>query len=95
MADDTRQGDCTHQQFRADVDVNRFEDTGAFMADIRVQCIACGEPFRFLGVDAGLRWDRPTCSIDGRELHAPIEPEGEPRLQSRASYHMPAIPTRH
>ena len=87
--------DCAHENFRADVAVGRFIDTGKFMADIKVYCVACGEPFRFLGVPAGIAWDRPAASIDGLELHAPIEPEGEKRLMDRATYHMPSIPARH
>jgi hypothetical protein len=31
----------------------------------------------------------PTVSIDEIELHAPIEPEGEKRLQTRAAFQMP------
>lgn len=38
----------------------------------------------------GLAWDRPTCSIDATEIHLPIEPEGEKRLFTGATYHMPA-----
>ena len=87
--------DCRHEQFKADVAVNRLEDSGKFIADIRVRCAQCDEPFRFIGVHAGLAFDRPMVSIDETELHAPIEPQGEPRLQTSASFQMPHIPTRH
>lgn len=87
--------DCQHEQFTAQVDVQRLLDSGKFCADIRVKCIECGSPFRFVGCAAGLRFDRPMVSIDEIELHAPIEPEGEKRLQAGASYQMPEIPQRH
>lgn len=80
---------CEHKEFAASVAVGRFEDTGRFMADVRVQCKECGLPFRFVGVPAGISWDRPAVSIDNTELHAPIEPETEPRLQTMASFQMP------
>jgi hypothetical protein len=84
--------DCAHEQFQANVKVARLEDTGKFMAEITVRCTQCDEPFRFLGVPAGLSFDRPTASIDDLELHAPIEPEGEKRLHTRAIYQaLPAL----
>lgn len=82
---------CTHQQFKADVAVNRFEDTGGFMADVRIHCIDCGKAFRFMGLRAGVNFHSPTVSIDETELHAPIEPEDEKRLQTSASFQMPEI----
>ena len=85
---------CQHPSFKANVAVNRFEDTGRFMADITVACADCGEPFRFVGLAAGLDWERPLVSIDALELRAPIEPQGEPRLLNRASFAMPNIPAK-
>jgi hypothetical protein len=86
---------CTHPDFRSFVNVGRFEDTGRFLAEVLIYCATCGSPFRFLGVPAGIHWERPAASIDSLELRAPIEPEGEKRLQERASFHMPEIPPRH
>jgi hypothetical protein len=83
---------CQHEEFKARVAVNRMIDTGRFMADITVECAQCGEPFRFVGVAAGLNHEKPLASIDGLELRAPIEPQGEPRLLSHASFTMPSIP---
>ena len=87
--------DCMHENFRTDVRVVRLEDSGRFVAEIAIRCTDCDGPFRFIGLQAGMRFDGPTVSIDELELHAPIEPEGEKRLQASASYQMPAIPTRH
>ena len=86
---------CLHESFKADVDVQRFEDTGLFMADVRVRCVQCDEPFRFIGVAAGVRFDRPSVSIDGTELHAPIEPEVTCQLQTSATFQMPSVPIKH
>jgi hypothetical protein len=86
---------CPHPLFRAEVDVNRLLDSGCFLADVRIFCSECGESFRFLGCPAGLNFRQPTVSIDELELHAPIEPQGEPRLQSTATFEMPDIPKRH
>lgn len=87
--------DCPHENFYATVNVARMLDTGKFIADIKIHCVECEEPFRFLGVPAGIAWDHPACSIDGLELHAPIEPELEKRLHATASFQMPDIPARH
>lgn len=70
---------CPHNDFEARVEVNRLtsNDNGpvtGYAADIRIQCLHCREPFRFIGVPAGLRPDRPMCSVDETELRAPIRP---------------------
>lgn len=80
---------CPHEGFRATVGVNRLEDSAAFLADVRIACVQCDEAFRFIGVPAGLRFDGPSVSIDELELHAPIEPEGDKRLQTTARFQMP------
>jgi hypothetical protein len=83
---------CTHPKFAAECDVNRFEDTGLFSVDVRIRCVECNEPFRFIGLPAGILQKNPTVSIDGLELHAPIEPQGIPQLARRATFQMPKIP---
>jgi hypothetical protein len=71
---------CPHPDFNASVCVNRItgSDTDpapvAFNADIRVECAACGEKFRWIGVQAGLHPGRPMCSPDEFELRAPLRP---------------------
>jgi hypothetical protein len=87
--------DCTHEDFRSVVRIGRILDAGKYVAEVTVHCTRCGSPFRFIGVPAGVRWDGPAASIDGLELRAPIEPEGEPRLAASASFQMPEIPKRH
>lgn len=69
--------DCLHENFVCQVKVDRltqFEGgpvTG-YSADITVHCGACGVPFQWVGVPGGLAPDHPTCSVDNRELRAPL-----------------------
>lgn len=73
---------CPHENFAAEVDMNRLADDDhgrpdtivGFSADIRVRCAECGEPFRWVGVPAGLSARGPTCSVDETELRAPLRP---------------------
>ena len=70
---------CPHEQFAAEVGVNRLTATDdgpvtGYTADIRVMCADCGEPFRWVGVPAGVLPNRPACSVDETELHAPLRP---------------------
>jgi hypothetical protein len=46
----------------------------AYSADIRIACTQCGEPFRWIGVQAGLKPGRPMVSVDETELRAPVRP---------------------
>lgn len=71
---------CEHRHFEAVVGVNRLYDgdevgpPDGYIAEIRVTCIDCGEPFRWNGVQAGLSPARPMCSVDEVELRAPLRP---------------------
>lgn len=82
---------CPHEQFAAQVNVQRFEDTGKFLAEITVTCSQCHLGMRFIGVRAGLGWSEPTCSIEGLTLNAPMEPEAIRVLHAGASYEMPEV----
>ena len=77
---------CRHEQFAASVSIARLEDTGRFVCEVRLLCVECREPFRFLGMKAGLAHGIPTCSIDGTEAYLPVEPEVEARLFASARY---------
>jgi hypothetical protein len=68
---------CPHEQFAADVVVNRIEDVGRFMADVRVKCVQCGTPFRFVGLPAGMDYNSPCVSVDACEGRFPIAPKGD------------------
>lgn len=63
---------CEHEIFDAFVDVNRLKDSGRFCADVRIKCRQCGEPFRFLGLPAGLDLNGASVSVDGTEAHLAI-----------------------
>ena len=72
---------CTHKEFQAIVAVNRFEDSGGFMADVRIHCKTCNLPFRFLGLPAGLHFAGACVSADGEEARLAICPTNEePKL---------------
>lgn len=90
---------CSHQDFNAVVSVTGLVDDPAkelthapadrWTADVRINCVQCGEPFRFLELPAGISFQRPMVSIDGLELRVPIEPQGTPRLVQAARFEMP------
>lgn len=71
---------CPHLDFSVNVDVGRITRSDddptvvAFMAEITVECSACGEPFRWTGLMAGMNYRNPMCSVDERTLLAPIRP---------------------
>lgn len=73
---------CPHMDFEANVAVARVGEAEtsdglpkAYYAEVTIHCTQCKERFRFIGVQAGLRPDRPMVSPDERELRAPIRPE--------------------
>lgn len=71
---------CPHEDFDAFVEVNRLTANDddptvvGYSADIRVSCHACGEPFRWTGLRAGLSPGRPMCSVDETVMSAPLRP---------------------
>ena len=70
---------CEHQNFDCEVTVNRLEDTKQFQADVRVKCMDCGTPFRFIGLPYGLDLNGAAVSVDGTEGRFAIAPKGEVR----------------
>ena len=67
---------CKHMNFDAKVGVARIEDVGRFMAEIRIHCLDCGEPFQFLGLQPGMNYDGATVSLDGLEASIGICQQG-------------------
>lgn len=70
---------CPHGDFAAFADVGRITKVEggpvvSYTVSLRVECTQCQEKFRFVGVQAGLRPDRPMVSVDETELRAPIRP---------------------
>jgi hypothetical protein len=73
---------CEHKNFAADVDVNRLEKGEGgpvyrFQADVRIKCVDCGTPFRFIGLPAGLDLNGASVSANGEEGRFAIAPKGE------------------
>lgn len=68
---------CDHKNFIASVEVNRLDDISRFTADVRIQCVDCGTPFRFIGLPAGIDLNGASVSVDGTEARLAIAPKGE------------------
>lgn len=67
---------CKHKEFAANINVNRIEDIGRFVAEVRIHCVACKVEFCFDGIRAGFNYNEPTVSLDGLEASLPIYPKG-------------------
>lgn len=68
--------DCSHENFAANVRVNRLRDSGKFTAEVTVTCSDCGLPFQFLGLAPGLDLGGARVSLDGIEAVLAIAPKG-------------------
>ena len=67
--------ECKHEDFIANVRVERMEDIGKFAADVTVKCSQCGQPFKFLGLPGGSLMDGAAVSVDGTEARLAIAPQ--------------------
>lgn len=65
---------CEHKDFEAKVNVIRLEDSGAFMAEVKVKCRECGTPFQFIGIPMGLSFTKPMVEVMSAEARLPIKP---------------------
>jgi len=63
------------------------------MADLKLTCAECRTRFQFNGLPAGLSLYEPRVSIDGCELHIPVQPY-DGTLARRATFEMPRDRTR-
>lgn len=68
---------CKHMNFEASVQVNRIEDKGRFMAEVRIKCTDCGTPMQFMGLKPGFDLNGATVSLDGLEANIGIHPQGQ------------------
>lgn len=76
-------------EFSASVRVARLEDTGGFMAEVRVECKDCGTPFQFLGLQPGLDLQGARVSLYGLEANIAIAPRGVvPNPPQRLAYNV-------
>lgn len=74
---------CKHENFRAQVDVNRLSKTEGgpithYSADVRIKCAQCGTPFEFMGLPVGLNAYGVAVDLEGTELRAAIKPLNGP-----------------
>lgn len=79
---------CEHEDFAADVRVQRLGDGGNirnFVAEVSIRCTVCGEPFHFLGPECGFSFTKPTIDVMATTLHAPIAP-GKAPIPSRIRF---------
>lgn len=68
---------CKHNVgHRVDVRIACLEDSGRFMAEIKIFCGECGKPFQFLGLNPGIDLNGARVSLDGLEANIAIAPEG-------------------
>ena len=89
--------DCEHTDFAASVETHRLtDDIGRvrnFVAEVKISCAKCGEPFHFIGPGAGYSFRQPTTDVPGTTLHAPIAPGERPLSQlGRIAFEMPPKP---
>ena len=73
---------CDHENFKADFGVGRLTSSDGrpvthYITEICVRCADCGEQFQWQGLPLGSSAYRPTVSMDGYELRAPIMPTGQ------------------
>ena len=68
---------CQHENFSANVVVNRLRDSGRFQADVTIKCEDCGVPFRFIGLPAGLDLEGAATSADATEARLAVATKGE------------------
>lgn len=68
---------CQHLNFHVYADCIRLADDNKplrFMAEIKIECAECHEPFMFWGAPAGFRFDGPSLDISGQTLSLPMKP---------------------
>jgi hypothetical protein len=69
---------CQHERCAVSVEVvplvhdESADSAQAFMAEVRVVCADCEQPFGFKGVRCGLSLAEPMVSPDGLELRVPL-----------------------
>ena len=75
---------CLHEHFEAKIDVHRLaednhpENILDYTADLSIHCAQCGQPFEFIGFDAGVSFSYPCVSVDATEARLPIRPSKLP-----------------
>jgi hypothetical protein len=70
---------CKHEEFESEVEVCRETDVAGttiigYSASLRIHCMQCGVPMRFLGVPVGSLVQGAAVSFDGSEARLALEP---------------------
>lgn len=68
---------CEHNDFDATVVINKMEDRGIFMVDVKVECRQCETPLVFTGLPSGVDLKGAAVSADGTEARLAACPKGE------------------
>ncbi len=68
---------CKHEDQKMDGKCTFLTDTERWMVDIKIKCEKCGVSFKFLGLPAGLNYEKPTVDIAGTTIQLPVYPDGE------------------
>jgi hypothetical protein len=73
--------ECKHENFSVEADVQGItpkdgEPAYRWQADIRIRCITCGLPFRFIGLPAGVDLNGACTSVNAEEGRFAIAPRG-------------------
>jgi hypothetical protein len=56
------------------VRIDYLEDTGRYMCEVKLKCVDCGQPFRFMGLPLGLNMNGAAMGLDGLEARLAIMP---------------------
>lgn len=72
---------CTHDQISTGVHFKRVltdsnMELAYYAADIKIECVQCGQEFEFVGLPCGASPYRPTVSLDGLTMTAPLVEKG-------------------
>jgi hypothetical protein len=68
---------CKHTKaHKAIVRIDYLEDSGRFMADVKIECADCGRPFQFLGLPLGLDLNGAAMDVEGQTARLAIAPVG-------------------
>lgn len=82
---------CSHINFSATLKVHRVvtqepaqgqePEIAAYIAEIRVQCSDCGNPFEWVGFPIGCASEEARVDISGQQLYAPLKPQGVEQMK--------------
>lgn len=84
---------CPHSDLHFHLNNASFGNTNIHYLEITAKCKICDADMVFRGLPGGMSPDRPTSSIDGKELILPFLGEGEELTGKPAGYSMTVLKT--